>query len=912
MNHISSIYSRSTNDGVWQRPDHGAFGYNDGDDVENRIAAVIAAANDCSVLSTELRSHIVDWPTRYHLSPQRANILRPLCSSLSGTVLEIGSGCGAITRYLGETASSVTALEGSRRRAHITRLRTRDQLNVEVICDEFSAFHTEQRFDAVTLIGVLEYANMFVHSENAALHMLSKARDLLNEDGCLVIAIENQLGLKYWAGSPEDHLGQAMLGLEDKYQAGGVRTYGRQALYDLLNSSGFEAVEFLYPFPDYKLPSCVLAELAFNNPAFDPTPFLVLTAAKDHQLPADPAFCLERVWPVIHANGLSADLSNSFLVVARRQSKQNAAAHNDSDRALAWHYSAQRLPQYCKETVFWQDRDGTGVSIVRAPLSTDAISATVSTGISHRLEDDTPYAPLPLLSGVLIDIVTRPGWTDQQLADFVLLYVGQVAQIGQIDLVREQRVLWEQPVPGNLYDCIPQNIRLHPEGTCSAFDLEWCIDGELSLVQLVFRSIWHALGGLSLIGPHASQPRLSILDIITRALHLLGNDLSLADAESLVRSELQLQQTLSGEATEFEQIWVWLKDGTQRQHNVHQRLSEFQRHATHQAQQIEEQKNTLSQWQQHSHNLEQEVSNRDSALSDLQRHCGHLTAELNTCNDAMTQKDESLLKLHLALTRAGADSLSKSLALRRLTRQSASQYLISRSVKNLVKLGRDYQHAMRQSASTSSKEAALPSGWLAVVQGWKMPKPTVTAVARIDQARHAEWLMTQSCHWSFPFEWRFSTGHETVSQSTASTASQLEILAHLSTETDAPGPEQDSWLKSIPNQSYLAFPRLVNETTVTLEGGWPLPDAELLRLAYVALLCDSSLSVVYVGAREVLQAPVSTRSRPVMVIARYSAWKTLPDTFSYWNQNLSASQLDEDMARTRQAVADRQQRILVL
>ena len=181
MNPISPIYSQSASDGVWQRPDHGEFGYSDGDEVENRIASVIAATQDCSVLSSQLRSHIIDWPTRYHLSSQRANILRPLRASLSGSVLEIGSGCGAITRYLGEVARSVTALEGSRRRAHITRLRTRDQGNVEVICDEFSAFETEQRFDAVTLIGVLEYANMFVRSDQAALHMLSKARARLND-----------------------------------------------------------------------------------------------------------------------------------------------------------------------------------------------------------------------------------------------------------------------------------------------------------------------------------------------------------------------------------------------------------------------------------------------------------------------------------------------------------------------------------------------------------------------------------------------------------------------------------------------------------------------------------------------------------------------------------------------------------
>lgn len=890
MNHISPIYTRSTTDGVWQRPDHGAFGYSDGDEVENHIASLITAAKDCSVLSPELRSHIVDWPTRYHLSQQRANILRPLRSSLSGAVLEIGSGCGAITRYLGETASSVTALEGSRRRAHITRLRTRDQHNVEVICDEFSAFQTEQRFDAVTLIGVLEYANMFVGTNHAALHMLSKAKERLNDSGCLIIAIENQLGLKYWAGAPEDHLGQAMLGLEDKYQAGGVRTYGKQVLSDLLKKAGFESVKFLYPFPDYKLPSCVLTEQAFNDPAFDPTPFLVMTAGKDHQLPADPAFCLERVWPVIQANRLSADLSNSFLVVARRQDKSDPVAQQDSEQSLAWHYSTQRLPQYCKETAFRQDPGDVGVSIVRTPLSTGAVSAAISSGISHRLEDDTPYAALPLLSSVLIDIVTRPRWSDQQLADFVLLYAEQLAQIGQIELVHEQRVRWEQPVPGWLFDCIPQNIRLHPDGTCSAFDLEWRIDKELSFVQIVFRSLWHTLDGLSLIGVHASESRLSILDIITRALHLLGKDLSITEAMSLVRSELHLQQLLTGETSDFEQVWQWFKTGNHRHQNVHQRLSEYQSHAANQTHLIEEQKNTLAQWQQHCHNLTQEIGNRDLALSDLQR---------------------TIQSIH---EKAVTDSLRSSLALRRLTKQSTKENLISRSAKNLVKLNRDFQHVMRKSTTASSRwNTALPIKRLAVVKAWQHAKPAVVALTRVDHDEQPKQLMTQSCHWCFPFEWRFSSAQASMSQSIPVIASQLEIDAQIFIHTDAPAPEQVTWLEALPGHSYLAFPRLVNGAGIIPEDTWPLPDAELLRLAYVALLCDSELSMVYVGASEILQSSQHASSgHPLMVIARDSTYKELSATISFWNRSLSADQLEEELTRARQAMDDRQQRILVI
>lgn len=901
MNPISSIYSRSASDGVWQRLDHGEFGYSDGDEVENRIASVIAATQDCSVLSSQLRSHIIDWPTRYHLSSQRANILRPLRSSLSGSVLEIGSGCGAITRYLGEVARSVTALEGSRRRAHITRLRTRDQNNVEVICDEFSAFQTDQRFDAVTLVGVLEYANMFVRSDQAALHMLSKARARLNDDGCLIIAIENQLGLKYWAGALEDHLGQAMLGLEDKYKPGGVRTYGKKALGDLLKSAGFESVDFLYPFPDYKLPSCVLTEEAFNDPAFDPTPFLVMTAGKDHQLPSDLAFCLERVWPVVQTNGLAADLSNSFLIVAKPRGNSTAAAPEGNNQALAWHFSTQRLPQFCKETTFSREWNRSGISIARRPLSNleESLGKSVR-GLSHRLTDDTPYSPQPLLSSILIDFITRPGWTDRQLADFVLLYASQLSKIGKIELVQNECVRWEQPLPGWMLDCIPQNIIVHPDGTCNAFDLEWRLEHEISFVQLVFRSLWHTVGGLSQIGTHANEPRLSTLDIINRTLRLLGTDLSTAQAESLVLLELELQLTLSGDRLNFEQTWDWLKNGIKRQHNSHWRLTECLG-----------QINAMAELQQHSRNLEQEINNRDMALVDLRRDRDHLAEEVKN-------KDASLLQAQQAtqsiLDHFRVDSRRSNQAIRRLTRQLTNNYLVSRSAKSLVKLARDFEHVIQQSALASPRQSSyFPSRWIGVINGWKQSKPMLVGFACIEQIPQAEQLMAQSCHWSFPFQWQFDCIQPSVSEAIPTLASQLEIDAKTSIHPKSTIINQSVWRQDLPTNSLLALPRLIGPTGANLSGNWPLPDAELLRLAYIAFLCNHKLSVAYVGAREILDSPDRKFSdHPVMTIFRGNlSWNLLQEA-SFWSKEAHLGQIQKELAQLQQMTTNKQQHILVI
>ncbi len=124
------------------------------------------------------------------MSSQRANVLRPFENLLKGKVLEIGAGCGAISRFLGETGGQILSLEGSPRRASIAASRTRDLPNVTVLAERFDEFNTDERFDAITLIGVLEYASMFSDHENPSQKMLERIRSLLKPDGHLFIAIE--------------------------------------------------------------------------------------------------------------------------------------------------------------------------------------------------------------------------------------------------------------------------------------------------------------------------------------------------------------------------------------------------------------------------------------------------------------------------------------------------------------------------------------------------------------------------------------------------------------------------------------------------------------------------------------------------------------------------------------------------
>jgi SAM-dependent methyltransferase len=284
-----SKYKKITIRNLWVDEDFEGISYTDGFNVEQHLLASLKSANDLSALSEELIPHIIDWPSEYHFSRNRHCLLRPLGIKQGDRVLELGCGCGALTRYLGETGADVVSVEGGLKRAEIAAERCRDLKNVNVVCQNLLSFSledlnflSEKKFDLVLLIGVIEYAPVFSDAESPIKSYLDKAGTFLKESGKLIIAIENKIGLKYLNGCTEDHMGEHFYGLNDLYDSKSAVTFGRKELVDQLGLSGFTHAVFYYPFPDYKLPTTILKDEAFDLEYFDESQLLLRTESRDY------------------------------------------------------------------------------------------------------------------------------------------------------------------------------------------------------------------------------------------------------------------------------------------------------------------------------------------------------------------------------------------------------------------------------------------------------------------------------------------------------------------------------------------------------------------------------------------------------------------------------------------------------
>lgn len=515
-------------EGVWLpkgQPEE--FGYSDGDEAEQRVAAAIARCDDVSLFSRSLHEHQIDWPSRYHLSASRANLLRPLTAALSGRVLEVGSGCGAISRYLGETGTSLVALEGSQRRARMTASRCRDLPNVEVVNDVLENFDAEEGFNAVTLIGVLEYARVYGKAADPAAAWLRKAYSLLADDGVLVVAIENQLGLKYFAGMPEDHVGKAMYGISDSYDDKTVVTFGRAELTRMLEAAGFEQAEFLLPFPDYKFPSAVVWPAGYDGsyPQFDASALASQSASSDPQLPYPPLFSLERAWPVIARNGLLGDMANSFLVVAR---KKAVAQVEVGATPLAHYFASERVPVFCKQVQFLATGAGGEIEVVRTRLAEDD-SVERSRPISMRLLPE-PFMRGRMHTKLLEAIVSRDGWTAAEVAD----WLGEWKDALLREVVASGEYSGDGALPGWTLDALPRNLMQLDHGGSQFIDLEWVWHGELELSYLIYRAIVGSFASLVAVGAPEDISHLHLPALLRVLMPMMGTPIDEGDIERFI------------------------------------------------------------------------------------------------------------------------------------------------------------------------------------------------------------------------------------------------------------------------------------------------------------------------------------------------------------------------------------------
>lgn len=339
----------------------GSDSYSDGD-VEERILECVRSGEDPEKAidrARETESADDAFAFLYHLSPVRENILSWYPFRSGGSCLEIGAGEGAITGVLCRKLGSVTSVDLSRRRCEINYARHMQADNLKIMAGNLNDMKFPGQFDYVVLNGVLEYAASFTKGEHPFRSFLKNCAGFLKKDGVLLVAIENRLGLKYFAGAPEDHTGNYMEGLKGYRMGSGVGTFSKAEWQELADECGLLISRFYYPNPDYKFPAEVFTDSTLTASSYSRCSWNFNERRIELFSEQEMAETLER-------EGVLSSFMNSFLVEMRQKQAQGP-----EKTVIYAKMNADRARRFRIQTMICRSEDGE-MEVVKSPLCPEA------------------------------------------------------------------------------------------------------------------------------------------------------------------------------------------------------------------------------------------------------------------------------------------------------------------------------------------------------------------------------------------------------------------------------------------------------------------------------------------------------------------------------------------------------------
>jgi protein-L-isoaspartate O-methyltransferase len=490
------------------------------------MEALLASVADRSVLSPELRQAIQDWTAYYHLSASRSLALRPVRPLLRGRVLETAAECGALTRFLGETGSEITALETDADMYSAARLRCSDLPNVTVVNGSIDDLAEAERFDVI--VARLADASMDPHALCA---FLADLKERLQPAGRLILLACNQVWPSIASEAAE----------APAAQPDGRLPVSRQMLETSLRSSGFSSREFGFVFPDGDVPTTVLSADALTSDQFDASSFFDARTIP-YRRPGAEAPALN--WSLLARTGLLGDFAKGFLVVASREAPQEPALPG-----LVHFYSINRTRAFAKETII-EDRGGV-LQVRRRRLAELAGGepAPGASGLFRSVLEDEPWRNGEAYDKGLARIVQQDGWSAEDIARWAAPW---------LEFLQSSATLSGERVtlPPNFVDCVPFNIVVSESGRLIPFDLEYAAREPLEIEFVLLRGLWGTLVRQERCALPQSGTSHNALELARTVVELLGVPLDEHRIADLIAIEVHLQHEVTGAPLDHEEYVI--------------------------------------------------------------------------------------------------------------------------------------------------------------------------------------------------------------------------------------------------------------------------------------------------------------------------------------------------------------------
>lgn len=272
------------------------------DDLKNHIRDIVF--NEDDYIDAVRRNNRFEY--HYFLSPLRADLFHWYPFKKEGSLLEIGASYGQLTSLFTKRVNRVVSVESTQFRCEIISKRAED---ATVLLRDYNDLQIDEKFDYIILCNTFEYAKSFIESKHPYVDYLNYLKGFLKEDGVILVALSNRMGLKYFSGFKEEHTNRYFNGLEGFESEDIAQTFSRTELMDIINDAGFSNYKFFYPYPDHEFPQVIQTDKLVNK-----IPFMGYTEVSNDRIHA---FDEGTVNLALSKDNLSQYFANSFLVEIR-------------------------------------------------------------------------------------------------------------------------------------------------------------------------------------------------------------------------------------------------------------------------------------------------------------------------------------------------------------------------------------------------------------------------------------------------------------------------------------------------------------------------------------------------------------------------------------------------------------------
>lgn len=245
----------------------------------------------------------------YALSDQRENLMDWYPFRPEGRLLQVGSDYGALTGVYSRKTAAVDVLDESEEDLKVNWFRHveidgRDNINYYTgSIEAYPGSMCQDGYDYIVFAGSLK---------GNGKDQIQAAKQLLKEEGQLIVVACNPFGMKYWAGAGKDTF-----------------SFSKNQIETLLEDGKLEgSFKFYYPMPDYKLPVTIFSDkylpakgdLTDTIMAYDYPKYLLMDIGASYD-----AVC---------EDGQFEQYANSFFVVWSKARAESGA--RELEEACSW------------------------------------------------------------------------------------------------------------------------------------------------------------------------------------------------------------------------------------------------------------------------------------------------------------------------------------------------------------------------------------------------------------------------------------------------------------------------------------------------------------------------------------------------------------------------------------------------